>query len=38
MSITQFKNKDFRQWAIRHQRGRDFIVYSDYRFVPFLPR
>ncbi|MBN3856569.1 hypothetical protein G3N59_24615 [Paraburkholderia sp. Ac-20340] len=22
-------NKDFRQWAIKHQRGGDFIVFSD---------
>jgi hypothetical protein len=22
-------NKDFRQWAIRHQRGGDFIIFSD---------
>jgi hypothetical protein len=31
------QNKDFRQWAIKHQRGGDFIVYSDYRFVPVSP-
>ncbi|MCC8404137.1 DUF6402 family protein [Paraburkholderia sp. MMS20-SJTN17] len=31
------QNKDFRQWALKHQRGGDFIVYSDYRFVPLNP-
>ncbi|MGF6965237.1 hypothetical protein OKW43_002242 [Paraburkholderia sp. WC7.3g] len=30
-------NSDFRQWAIRHQRGGDFIIYSDRRFVPLFP-
>ncbi|KDB09873.1 hypothetical protein LIG30_1075 [Burkholderia sp. lig30] len=30
-------NSDFRQWASRHQRGGDFIVYSDRRFVPLDP-
>lgn len=30
-------NKDFREWALKHQRGGDFIVYSDYRFVPIYP-
>jgi hypothetical protein len=31
------QNNDFRQWAIKHQRGGDFIVYTDYRFVPINP-
>ncbi len=31
------KNSSFRQWAMRHKRGGDFIVYSDYRFVPIYP-
>jgi len=30
-------NSDFRQWAIRHQRGGDFIIYSDRRFVRVVP-
>ncbi|MGF6552692.1 DUF6402 family protein [Paraburkholderia youngii] len=30
-------NCDFRQWAIRHQRGGDFIIYSDRRYVPLFP-
>ncbi|WP_375791829.1 DUF6402 family protein [Paraburkholderia atlantica] len=30
-------NSDFRQWAIRHQRGGDFIIYSDRRYVPLFP-
>ncbi|KIP19798.1 hypothetical protein KY49_3280 [Burkholderia sp. MSHR3999] len=30
-------NSDFREWAIKHQRGGDFVVYSDYRFVPIYP-
>jgi Family of unknown function (DUF6402) len=31
------KNRDFRQWAIKHQRGGDFIVYSDKRWIPVYP-
>lgn len=31
------QNSDFREWALKHQRGGDFIVYSDYRFVPLTP-
>ena len=31
-------NADFRQWAIQHQRGGDFIIYSDCRYVPVNPR
>ena len=31
------KNSSFREWAIRHKRGGDFVVYSDYRFVPIYP-
>ncbi|WP_423381216.1 DUF6402 family protein [Burkholderia sp. LMG 32019] len=30
-------NKDFRDWALKYQRGGDFIVFSDYRFVPIYP-
>jgi hypothetical protein len=30
-------NSDFRQWAIKHQRGGDFVIYSDRRFVPLVP-
>lgn len=30
-------NRDFRQWAIRHQRGGDFVVFSDRRYVPIFP-
>nr|WP_175802528.1 DUF6402 family protein [Burkholderia anthina] len=30
-------NADFRQWAIKHQRGGDFIIYSDCRYVPVSP-
>ncbi|HZZ06220.1 DUF6402 family protein [Paraburkholderia sp.] len=31
------KNSSFRQWAMRHKRGGDFVVYSDCRFVPIYP-
>ena len=31
------KNSSFRQWAMKHKRGGDFVVYSDYRFVPIYP-
>jgi hypothetical protein len=31
------KNSSFRQWAIKHKRGGDFVIYSDYRFVPISP-
>ncbi len=31
------KNSSFRQWAMRHKRGGDFVVYSDWRFVPIYP-
>jgi hypothetical protein len=27
-------NSDFRKWAIKHQRGGDFIIYTDRHFVP----
>ena len=30
-------NSSFRQWAIKHQRGGDFIVYTDRRYVPVNP-
>jgi len=30
-------NSDFRQWAIKHRRGGDFIVYSDRRYIPIFP-
>lgn len=30
-------NRDFRQWQIRHQRGGDFVVVTDRRFVPVVP-
>ncbi|WP_175945477.1 DUF6402 family protein [Burkholderia pyrrocinia] len=30
-------NKDFRDWALKYQRGGDFIVFSNYRFVPIYP-
>jgi hypothetical protein len=30
-------NSDFRQWAIKHRRGGDFIIFSDRRFVPIFP-
>jgi hypothetical protein len=30
-------NSDFRQWAIKHQRGGDFVTYSDRRYVPVVP-
>ena len=30
-------NNDFGEWAIRHQRGGDFIIYSDRKFVPIFP-
>jgi hypothetical protein len=30
-------NSDFRQWAIKHQRGGDFVVFSDRRLVPVVP-
>ncbi|CAG9234766.1 conserved hypothetical protein [Paraburkholderia sabiae] len=30
-------NSDFREWSRKHQRGGDFIIYSDRRFVPMVP-
>lgn len=30
-------NSSFRAWAKKHRRGGDFVVYSDYRFVPIYP-
>ncbi|MBC8722507.1 hypothetical protein F6X37_13110 [Paraburkholderia sp. 31.1] len=30
-------NKDFREWAIRHQRGGDFVIYSDRKLVRIDP-
>jgi hypothetical protein len=31
------RNSSFRQWQQIHQRGGDFIVYSDYRVITFNP-
>jgi hypothetical protein len=31
-------NSDFRKWAVKHQRGGDFVTYSDRVFVPVKPR
>lgn len=31
------KNRDFREWQIKHKRGGDFIIYTDRRFVPVVP-
>lgn len=30
-------NSDFQQWAQKHKRGGDFVVYTDHRFVPINP-
>ncbi|MBB5398810.1 DUF6402 family protein [Paraburkholderia youngii] len=30
-------NKDFREWSIKHQRGGDFVIYSDRKFVRIDP-
>ena len=30
-------NSDFRKWALKHQRGGDFVTYSDRLFVPVIP-
>lgn len=30
-------NRDFRQWQIKHQRGGDFVVFTDRKFVPVVP-
>ncbi|WP_272945789.1 DUF6402 family protein [Paraburkholderia sprentiae] len=30
-------NKDFKEWATKHQRGGDFVIYSDRRFVRIDP-
>jgi hypothetical protein len=30
-------NSDFRQWASKHHRGGDFVIYSDRRYVPVVP-
>ncbi|WP_143037231.1 DUF6402 family protein [Paraburkholderia tuberum] len=30
-------NKDFREWAIKHQRGGDFLIYSDRKIVRIDP-
>ncbi|MCC8393622.1 DUF6402 family protein [Paraburkholderia sp. MMS20-SJTR3] len=30
-------NKDFREWAIRHKRGGDFVIYSDRKLVRIDP-
>ncbi|QIE26440.1 hypothetical protein SBC1_42830 (plasmid) [Caballeronia sp. SBC1] len=30
-------NSDFRKWALKHQRGGDFVTYSDRRYVPVVP-
>lgn len=31
-------NSDFRKWALKHQRGGDFVTYSDRVYVPVKPR
>jgi hypothetical protein len=31
-------NNDFRKWELKHQRGGDFVTYSDRVFVPVKPR
>jgi hypothetical protein len=31
-------NSDFRKWALKHQRGGDFVTYSDRCYVPVVPR
>ncbi|MFL9956662.1 DUF6402 family protein [Paraburkholderia nemoris] len=31
------RNRSFRQWQLMHQRGGDFIVYSDYRVIGLNP-
>ncbi|WP_310631365.1 DUF6402 family protein [Paraburkholderia sp.] len=31
------RNKDFRDWAIKHQRGGDFVVLTKPRYVPVYP-
>ena len=30
-------NSDFRKWSLKHQRGGDFVTYSDRLFVPVRP-
>jgi hypothetical protein len=30
-------NNDFRQWAIKPQRGGDFIIFTDRHYVPIIP-
>ncbi|BBP96813.1 hypothetical protein BSFA1_19420 [Burkholderia sp. SFA1] len=30
-------NADFRDWAVKHRRGGDFVIYSDYKFLPIYP-
>ncbi|WP_257128129.1 DUF6402 family protein [Burkholderia sp. MSMB1072] len=27
------RNRSFRDWQIRHHRGGDFIIFSDYRSI-----
>ncbi|MEK6357695.1 MAG: DUF6402 family protein [Burkholderia cenocepacia] len=27
------RNSSFRQWQLRHQRGGDFVIFSDYRYI-----
>ena len=29
--------KDFREWSSKHQRGADFVAFSDRRYVPVSP-
>ncbi|RQS19690.1 DUF6402 family protein [Burkholderia sp. Bp8998] len=31
------ENRDFRRWSEIHNRGGDFIIYSDKRYVPLSP-
>jgi hypothetical protein len=31
------RNKDFREWAIKHQRGGDFVVLTKPQYVPVYP-
>ncbi|MCX4174427.1 MULTISPECIES: DUF6402 family protein [Paraburkholderia] len=36
-SRKSVRNRSFRQWQLMHQRGGDFIVYSDYRVIGLNP-
>lgn len=31
--VYPVRNRDFRNWQMKHQRGGDFIIYSDSRFI-----